>query len=321
VVDVLVIPDGASQPARAGRPTALQLARTPILDQLAAAGAVRRVATTPIGLAPGSEVGIPTLLGFPPAAQVGRGRVEAAAHGVDVPAGLVPWRADVTHPDGRRASMRQARDVAARLGSAARCLGGHRLLLLGASRPADRQVLGLRVRVWDDGPPPAGRLPEGTTLICALGAAAGCGRLLGAQIVCPPGATGDTDTDLGAKARAAAAAIESGEQRVIVHVGAPDEAAHRRHPGGVAQALERLDLELLVPLREVVVLARGRLVVCPDHGTDPDTGLHIAEPVPAVVWGEGIEPSGPRRLAEHLSRDADLVDPGWLLASLPVACV
>jgi 2,3-bisphosphoglycerate-independent phosphoglycerate mutase len=316
-----VIPDGASQPIRAGRPTALHLARTPVLDRLAAEGAVRRVATTPAGLAAGSEVGIPTVLGFPPAEQVGRGRVEAAAHGVEVPAGLVPWRADVTHPDGRRASLRQAREVAARLGSISRCLGGHRLLLLSASRPADRRVLGLRLRVWDDGPPPVGRLPERTTLICARGAAAGCGRLLGAEVVCPLGASGDTDTDLGAKARAAAAAAVRGEQRVIVHVGAPDEAAHRRHQGGVVQALERLDLELLDPLLEVVRPAGGRLIVCPDHGTDPETGLHIADPVPALVWGEGVAASGPRRLAEHLARDTDLVDPGWLLAGLPIACV
>lgn len=315
-----MIPDGASQPIRAGTPTALQIARTPVLDRLAAAGAVRRVASTPAGLAPGSEVGIPTLLGCPPQANVGRGRVEAAAHGVEVPAGLVPWRADVMHPDGRRASVRKAREVAARLGCTALSLGGHRLVLLSASRPADRGILGVRLRVWDDGPPPSGRLPERTTLISARGAAAGCGRLLGAEVVCPPGSTGDTDTDLAAKARDAALAIARGQERVIVHVGAPDEAAHRRDPAAVAHALERVDLELLGPLREVVEAARGRLIVCPDHGTDPVTGEHIPDPVPAVIWGVGVAASGPSRLEEDLARDARLVNPDWLLPSAPTVC-
>ena len=36
MVAVLVIPDGAAQPLRRGAPTALQAARTPVLDALAA---------------------------------------------------------------------------------------------------------------------------------------------------------------------------------------------------------------------------------------------------------------------------------------------
>ncbi len=314
MVDVLVIPDGAAQPVRGEQPTALEAAHTPVLDGLAAEGAVRRVATTPPGLSPGSEVGIPALLGCPRVQQVGRGRVEAEAHGVEVPDGLVPWRADVTHPDGRRASVGEAREVAARVRYTAYALGGHRLLLLCISRPADRRILGLRLRVWDDGPPPGGRLPEPITLVCAPGAAAGCGRLLGAEVVCPAGATGDVDTDLRSKARAAAAAIASGEERVVVHVGAPDEAAHRRERDAVVDALERLDLELLRPLRELVARARGRLAVCPDHGTDPATGEHTADPVPGLAWGAGVDPSGPRRVEERLVRDSELVDPRWLSA-------
>ena len=38
MVAVLVIPDGAAQPLRAGVPTALGAARTPVLDGLAATG-------------------------------------------------------------------------------------------------------------------------------------------------------------------------------------------------------------------------------------------------------------------------------------------
>jgi 2,3-bisphosphoglycerate-independent phosphoglycerate mutase len=320
VVDVLVIPDGAAQPARPGTRTALQAAWTPVLDELAAEGTVVRVATTPAGLPAGSETGIPTLLGAVPGAPVGRGRVDAAAHGIEVPEGMIPWRADLLYANGRRASVRQVRDVCAHLPKPAFSTGGHRLVLLAPARPADRRILGLRLRVWDDGASLDGPLPRPTTIVCARGAAAGCGRLLGAEIVLPAGATGDVDTDLGAKAVAALAAVNRGSGHVVVHVGAPDEAAHRREHGAVVEALERLDSELLAPLRDAVGARGGRLAVCPDHGTDPGTGRHVAAPVPAVIWGSGIAAHGPDRMDEHAAAGADLVHaPALLTAAAGVA--
>jgi len=316
VVEVLVIPDGAAQRPRAGVATALEAAATPVLDGLAAEGAVVRVATTPAGLPAGSETGVATLLGAPPSRAVGRGWVDAAAYGVQVPDGLTPWRADLVYRNGRRASIRQARDVCSHLGRDAHAVAGHRLVLVAERRPADRRLLGLHVRVWPGGPAPDGAVPTATTVVCARGAAAGCGRLLGARVVVPPGATGDVDTDLHAKATAAAASVAAGAERVVVHVGAPDEAAHRRDPGAVVAALERLDAELLAPLREVVQAAGGRLAVCPDHGTDPVTGRHDAAPVPAVVWGAGVAAQGPPMLSERAAARAALISSDALL---PVA--
>jgi 2,3-bisphosphoglycerate-independent phosphoglycerate mutase len=170
------------------------------------------------------------------------------------------------------------------------------------------------VRVWPAGAPPAGTVPAGTTIVCAPGAAAGLGRLLGAEVVVPPGATGDVDTDLSAKAAAALEALVGGERLVVVHVGAPDEAAHRRDRDGVVGALERMDAELLAPLREAVARAGGRLAVCPDHGTDPRTGRHTAAPVPALVWGADVARRGPARLTELAAGTAPLVAPASLLS-------
>ena len=75
---VLVISDGAAQPLRPGAPTALAASRTPVLDALAASGEVARVAVTPAAVPPGSEAGVPALLGHPPARAFGRGRIDAA---------------------------------------------------------------------------------------------------------------------------------------------------------------------------------------------------------------------------------------------------
>ena len=318
MVDVLVIPDGAAQTGRDGAPTAFATARTPVLHSLAAEGAVLRVATTPPGLPAGSETGIATLLGAPPRAPVGRGWVDAAAYGIDVPDGVTPWRADLVYRNGRRASVRQARDVCKHLGPDAHAVAGHRIVIVSDERPQDRRLLGLRLCVWAGGLVPDGAAIAGTTVICARGAAAGLGRLLGAEVVVPAGATGDVDTDLRAKVQAAVAAMAAGARRVVVHVGGPDEAAHRRDPGAVVAALERLDGELLGPLRDAVRAVGGRLAVCPDHGTDPMTGLHLAAPVPAVVWGAGVERCGPSTASELATSSAPVVSADALLAPVAV---
>jgi MmgE/PrpD N-terminal domain/Metalloenzyme superfamily len=146
-----------------------------------------------------------------------------------------------------------------------------------------------------------------------LGAAAGCARLLGAALVVPPGATGDVDTDLHAKARAAIDAIERGAERVVVHLGAPDEAAHRRDAGAKVAALEAIDAALLAPLRDAVGRADGTLAVCPDHGTDPFDGRHDADAVPALRWGRGIAHAGPERMTEAACARAAVRAPSWPL--------
>jgi 2,3-bisphosphoglycerate-independent phosphoglycerate mutase len=319
VVDVLVIPDGAAQPARPGLPTALEAARTPALDSLAAEGRVIRVATTPPGLPAGSETGISSLLGAPPRRRLSRGWVDAAAYGVEVPEGMTPWRADLLYRSGRRASIRQARDVCAHLGRGAHAVSGHRLVLVAPQRPPDRRLLGLYVRLWPGGTRPQGSVPVRTVVVCARGAAAGCARLLGAQVMTPAGATGDVDSDLSAKAQAAVAALASGAERVVVHFGAPDEAAHRREPELVVGALERFDRELLAPLRDALAALGGRLAVCPDHGTDPISGRHDRAPVPAVVWGEGVRRSGPSVLSERAALRAPVIEPRELLQGALVA--
>jgi 2,3-bisphosphoglycerate-independent phosphoglycerate mutase len=333
VVAVLVIPDGAAQPLRAGEATALASARTPVLDALAAGGEVARVAVTPRALSPGSETGVPALLGHAPTRALGRGRIDAAGYGVPVPNGLVPWRADVLRGDGSRATAGMARMIAAALGGA--WTHGHRLVLFapeasapaggaaaargaaaGESAPARGVAAGdpaPGVRVWPDGATLPRALDETTVVIAARGAAAGCARLLGAALVVPPGATGDVDTDLPAKARVTVDAIERGAERVVVHVGAPDEAAHRRDAAAKAGALEALDALLLAPLRDAVARAGGTLAVCPDHGTDPRDGAHDDAAVPALRWGAGIAPAGPRRMTEAACARAPVRPPAWPL--------
>ncbi len=307
---VLVILDGASEPLVDARPTSLERARTPALDALACAGMLARVRTVPAGLAPGSEVAIPVLLGWTPTAPVDRGAIEAAAYGVDVPAGSRAWRVDVlagvdpsTRADG---AMTRRAALALRVSAPAHAvhrLTGHRLLLVGPA-PLPDGAWAPYLRVWPEGAAVPRTLNASTVVIAARGAAAGLATLLGADVVVPRGVTGDPDTDLGAKARAVIAALSAGATDVVVHVGGADEAAHRRDAGAKVSFLERTDRELIAPLADAVARAGGTLRVCPDHGCDPATGEHDAHPVPCVTRaadGAGARPADrpPRRLTER----------------------
>jgi len=286
VTAVLVILDGASEPLRGGAPTSLELAATPALDALARTGALSRVRTVAPGLPAGSESAIPALLGWTPPAPVDRGLLEAAARGVSLAAGERAWRVDVLDAAGGRAGDEATAGAARALAATAPShrvtrLAGHRLLVTG---PPPLPPLPGALRAWPGGVAPPRVLDADTVVVGAAGAAVGAARLLGATTVVPAGATGDVDTDLGAKARAAIEALARGAVRVVVHVGGPDEAAHRRDRAAKVAAITRADRELVAPLAEAVRAAGGSLRVCSDHGCDPDSGLHDDAPVPCLDW-------------------------------------
>jgi 2,3-bisphosphoglycerate-independent phosphoglycerate mutase len=280
----MLILDGASEPLEGE--TSLELARTPNLDRLAAAGELSRLRTVPRGLPVGSETAIPALLGWPPPAAVDRGALEAAALGLEPGEGERAWRVDVLDEGGQWADDAAAEWAAAELAArlpdhSVRRLRGQRLLVTGRPPLSD---LGRGLRAWPQGVVPPRLVNEGTVMVAAAGAAAGAARLLGASVVVPAGATGGTDTDLGTKAAAAEQALADGAEQVFVHVGAPDEAGHAGDRAAKVEALERIDAELTPRLADAVAAAGGRLRVCPDHGCDPRTGLHCADPVPCLDW-------------------------------------
>jgi len=326
---ILVILDGAPEPVRA-RPTSLEAAATPELDALCAEGTVIRLRTTPAGFAPGSETGVPVLLGAEPEAPLGRGPIEAAAAGVSVSEGHRAWRLDLLHRDGRRTSGEEVRRVASVLrGELPRHrvvpLRGHRVLVVGATRPGVRRCGGLEVVVWPDGSTLAPTLGDAgpgldasgrpVTLVCGPGAAAGIGRLLGARVVVPRTATGDVDSDLDAKASAALLALRRGDD-VVIHLGAPDEAAHRLNPEAKRAAIEDADARMVAPLRRAAQAVGATLAVTSDHGTCPWTGDHDADPVPLVVAGPDVPAAGAGRLTERAVAEAPVEDAPFLAGAL-----
>ncbi|WP_372789233.1 hypothetical protein [Paraconexibacter sp.] len=271
-----VVLDGATEPPAADGSTSLRRAHTPELDALATSGRITLRRTTPDGLPVGTETALPVLLGWTPPAPVDRAALEAAAHGIDVPVGTRAVRIDGA--TGEDLAALAATGFAVHALDAAR---GH--LAIG---PGRLPALSTSARVWSAGlVPPTGVLDATTVVIAARGAASGAATLLGARVVVPDGATGDTDTDLRAKTAAALAALEDGATRIVVHVGAPDAAAHRGDEEAKVCAIEAADRYVIGPLRAAVA---GRtdtsLAVGADHGCDPATGRHDGDPVPWVLW-------------------------------------
>lgn len=128
---------------------------------------------------------------------------------------------------------------------------------------------------------------EPLALTCIAGdrTVLGIAALLGARTLIEDGMTGNLDTDLEAKFRAAAAALATSDL-VVVHVKGADIASHDLQPLAKVAFLERLD----AALGQLLQSYRGRLrvaVTC-DHATLSETGHHAADPLPLLIWGEGF---------------------------------
>ena len=95
---VVCVPDGCADepvPELHGR-TPLEVASMPTLARLAARAEVGRAAVIPPGMAPGSDVGNMSILGYDPAAHhTGRAPIEAAALGLRLTADQIAYRCNL----------------------------------------------------------------------------------------------------------------------------------------------------------------------------------------------------------------------------------
>lgn len=124
-------------------------------------------------------------------------------------------------------------------------------------------------------------------LVCLSGdhTVLGLASWLGAETLTRPGWTANLDTDLKDKFDAAAAALERADL-VVLHLKGADIAAHDRRPDLKVAFLERLDRRLGKLLEKQKPLPR--VVVASDHATLSESGQHAADPLPVVIWGEGV---------------------------------
>lgn len=101
----VLVPDGAADLPldELGGRTPLEAARTPNMDAIASRGATGTVQTVPAGMPSGSDVANLSLLGYDPATHYGgRGPIEAANLGIEIPRGWTAFRCNLVATDGRR---------------------------------------------------------------------------------------------------------------------------------------------------------------------------------------------------------------------------
>ncbi|MDY6821292.1 MAG: cofactor-independent phosphoglycerate mutase [Deferribacterota bacterium] len=128
------------------------------------------------------------------------------------------------------------------------------------------------------------------SVISAVHLVRGIGISVGLNIIDVPGATGFIDTNYRGKAEYAINSLRSVDY-VYLHVEAPDEAGHMGSIEEKVKAVENIN-NLMLPIIINGLKEIGdeyRLLITPDHPTPISVRSHVAEPVPAILYGSGVE--------------------------------
>jgi 2,3-bisphosphoglycerate-independent phosphoglycerate mutase len=124
----------------------------------------------------------------------------------------------------------------------------------------------------------------------------GLAMMAGMTVLDIEGVTDGLDTDYAAQAEGAIQALDEHDM-VVIHVEAPDDAGHDGLIDEKIKAIEYIDAEiigrLISPGREEL-----RVLVMPDHPTPITSRTHNADPVPFLLWGDGIQSNGAARFTE-----------------------
>ena len=146
------------------------------------------------------------------------------------------------------------------------------------------------------------------SVVSAVDLVKGAGLLAGLDVLDVPGATGYYDTNYLGKAEYALKSLKK-HDFAFVHVEAADEAGHNGDLRQKVAAIENFD-KLIVGtvLEEMEVRRDFRVLVIPDHMTPVSTRSHTADPVPFLIYGQGISPSGAEGFGETYAKAA-----GWMV--------
>jgi 2,3-bisphosphoglycerate-independent phosphoglycerate mutase len=124
----------------------------------------------------------------------------------------------------------------------------------------------------------------------------GLAQLVGMDVLDIPGVTDGLDNDNAAQAIGALKALNKYDL-VVIHIEAPDEAAHAGSIDDKIEAIQRTDKEGVSRLRNWKPDAL-RTLILPDHPTPIKTRTHTADPVPFLLWGQGFTANGAKKFTE-----------------------
>ena len=134
----------------------------------------------------------------------------------------------------------------------------------------------------------------------------GLGKMVGMKILDIPGVSDGLDNDFSGQANGALKALDDNDL-VVIHIEAPDEAAHAGSIDDKVAAIEKIDKEVIGRLRS----HRGdlRILAMPDHPTPIASRTHSPEPVPFLLWGKGFESNGAKAYSEAAAKETGLFMP------------
>jgi 2,3-bisphosphoglycerate-independent phosphoglycerate mutase len=95
---------------------------------------------------------------------------------------------------------------------------------------------------------------------------------------------------------------------VIIHIEAPDEAGHGGSIAEKVEAIQNIDESVVGALRSRQE-NELRVLVLPDHPTPIEVRTHTSDPVPFMIWGQGIEAGGAKRFTEAEAKKTGLFIP------------
>jgi len=191
----------------------------------------------------------------------------------------------------------------------AEVLEGHEV---NATRRSQGKNPANRIWLWGEGRRPhmepfAQKYRVKGAVISAVNLVRGIAKLIGWDIVRVPGITGYLDTDYAAKGRYAIEALRTYDL-VLVHVEAPDEAAHDGNAKAKVEAIERVDADIVGPLMAAAPEFDAlRIMVLPDHLTTVEQGRHTRGLVPLAMWGAGVEARSGMSFTESYAAESEVV--------------
>lgn len=124
----------------------------------------------------------------------------------------------------------------------------------------------------------------------------GLARMIDIDILEIPGVTDGLDNDFSAQVTGALDSLDTCDL-TVVHIEAPDEEGHAGSAEHKIEAIHRIDEEVI---SKVLSWNRDglRVLVMPDHPTPIEIRTHSADPVPFLIWGDGVSLNGASRFTE-----------------------
>jgi len=135
----------------------------------------------------------------------------------------------------------------------------------------------------------------GAALTSGVDLLRGLAQMMGMDVLEIPGVTDGPDNDNVAQVTGALGALGN-HNLAVIHIEAPDEAAHAGAINDKIGAIQRIDEEVVSRLR--LWGDDLRVLIMPDHPTPIATRTHSDEPVPFLLWGPGFTANGASRFTE-----------------------